>query len=133
MPFLEGLQNNQSLESLYIHWTSTHPDQSLKKMGGSVAKSSLKKLNTRVVSPSLQTEETVKDWTQSVQVGATDLVQSLEFHQLQHLKLTIQYRYSGVFMYIVKQVMNSVEHSLNACVTLVNSKRQAAFFLLPTI
>ena len=97
-------------------------------MGGSVAKSSLKKLNTRVVSPSLQTEETVKDWTQSVQVGATDLIQSLEFHQLQHLELTIQYRYSGVFMY-VKQVMNSVEHSLNACVTLVNSKRQVKGFL----
>ena len=99
MPFLEGLQRNKSLESLSVNnWSSTHPDQSLKKMGESVAKSSLKKLNMRVVSPWFRTEETAKDWTQSVLVGATDLIQSLECHQLQHLWLTIQYKSSNVYL-----------------------------------
>ena len=31
VPFLEALQNNQSLESLSIDWLSTHPDQLLYK------------------------------------------------------------------------------------------------------
>ena len=125
VPFLEGLQNNQSLETLYIGWTSTHPDQSLKKMGESVAKSSLKKLNMRVVLPLLQTEEAVKDWAQSVQVGATDLMQSLECHQLKHLRLKIRYT---IPMNILHQVMNPVLDALDAKVKLVNSKRQANGF-----
>ena len=124
--FLEGLQENQSLESLSIRWSSTHPDQSLKKMGESVAKSSLKQLNMTILSPWLQREETIKDWAQNLQVGATDLIQSLECHQLQHLTLVMQ---CIVSEHVADQVMNSVVDSLNAHVKLVNSKRQAKGFL----
>ena len=106
VPLLKALQTNQSLESLSIHWLSTHPDQSLKKMRESVAKSSssLKQLNMTIVSPRLLTEETIKDWTQSVQFGATDLIQSLGCHQLQHLSLNIICAYS--IDSVVDKVMN---------------------------
>ena len=67
VPFLEALQRNKSLASLSIFWSSTHPEQSLKKMGESVAKSSLKQLNIKIISPWLQTEkETIKAWAQCV-------------------------------------------------------------------
>ena len=132
MPFLEGLQKHKSLESLSIFWSSTHPDQALKKIGESVAKSSLKQLNTKIVSPQLQTEETIKDWAQSVQVGATDLIQSLECHQLQRLSLNIRCTFS-VAIRILYQVMNPVLDALNTKVELVNSKRQAKGFRLITL
>ena len=106
MPLLKALQNSQCLESLSIRWSSTHPEQSLKKMRESVAKSSssLKQLYMTIVSPRLLTEETIKDWAQSVQFGATDLIQSLECHQLQHLSLNIICAYS--IDTVVDQVMN---------------------------
>ena len=131
MPFLEGLQKNQSLESLSICWSSTHPDQSFKQMGKSVVKSSLKQLNMAIALSWqwLQTEETIKDWAQSVQVGVTDLIQSLECHQLKHLRLDIQCIVVKTVKHVVHQVMNSVVDSLDAHVKLVNSKRQAKGFL----
>ena len=131
MPFLEGLQNNQSLESLSIKWLSTHPDQSLKKMGQSVAKSSLKQLNMTITLPWLQTaeEETIKDWAQSVRVGATDLIQSLECHQIQHFKLDMQCTIATFNNDILHQVTSPVVEALRAQVELVNSSRQAKGFL----
>ena len=129
MPFLEALQKNQSLESLCICWSSTHPDQSVKKMGESVAKSSLKQLSMVMNSPSLETEETFKDWTQSVQVGATDLINCLEYHQLQRLELIIEYGYSEAVMHIIDQVNKSAVDSFDDHVKLVNSKRQMKGFL----
>ena len=140
VPFLEGLQNNHSLESLFITWSSTHPDQSLKKMGESVAKSSLKQLDIEIYFPSwLQTEEleTIKDWTQSVQDGATDLIQSLECCQIQHLKLEmslkILYLSSDSIEHIMHQEMTPVLEELNAKVDLVNSKREAKGFIPITL
>ena len=129
MPFLEALQKNQSLESLCICWSSTHPDQSLKKMGECVAKSSLKQLSMVMNSPSLETEETFQDWTQSVQVGATDLINCLEYHQLQRLELIIEYGYSEAVMHIIDQVNKSAVDSFDDHVKLVNSKRQMKGFL----
>ena len=98
-------------------------------MGESVAKSSLKQLNMVTNFPSLETEETTKDWAQSVQVGATDLINCLEYHQLQHLELVIQYIYSEAVTHILDQVNKSVVDSLDAHVKLVNCKRQVKGFL----
>ena len=128
VPFLEGLQNNHSLESLTITWSSTYPDQSLKKMGQSVAKSLLKQLQMIIEFPAWLQEKdlkTIKDWVQSVQVGATDLIQSLECHQIQHLRLGIVSlkTSSDSFKRIIHQEMDPVLEELNAKVDLVNSKR----------
>ena len=122
-PFQEALQNNQSLESLSIDWLSTHPDQSLTKMWESVTKSLLKQLNMRIVSPWLQAEE-IKDWAQSVQAGATNLIQSLESHQLQHFMFDRRiYSHDG-------RVTNQVVDSLHAQ---VKSIWQAEGFLSITL
>ena len=128
VPFLEALQKNQSLESLCICWSSTHPVQSLKKMGECVAKSSLKQLSMVMNSPSLETEETFQEWTQSVQVGATDLINCLEYHQLQRLELIIEYGYLEAVMHTMDQVNKSVVDSFDDHVKLVNSKRQMKGF-----
>ena len=102
-------------------------------MGESVAKSSLKQLNMKIASPRLQTEETIKDWAQSVQVGATDLIQCLECHQLQHLRLNIRCTIPMTIRNILLQVMNPVLDALDAEVKLVNSKRLANGFLPITL
>ena len=87
------------------------------------------------MSPLLQTEEAAKDWAQSVQVGATDLILSLECHQLQHLSLNMQCKslVMDKFHYvpILNKVLLSVIDSLCGLVKLVNSKghKQKAFFL----
>ena len=70
----------------------------------------------------------LKAWAQCVQVGATDLIQSLGCHQLQHLSLNIRCTFS-VAIRILYQVMNPVLDALNTKVELVNSKRQANGFL----
>ena len=80
-------------------------------------------------SPSLETEETFKDWTQSVQVGATDLINCLEYHQLQRLELIIEYGYLEAVMHTMDQVNKSVVDSFDDHVKLVNSKRQMKDFL----
>ena len=60
MPLLEGLQNNHSLERLSIAWSSTRPDQSLKKMGESVARSSLKQVDMTIEFPAWLQEKELK-------------------------------------------------------------------------
>ena len=131
--FLEALENNRSLESLSIEWLSTCPGQSLKKMQESVAKSSLKQLNMRIASPWLRTERTINNWLYSLQVKAGDLIQCLECHQLQHLRLDVWCICYRSLENELDTVPNSVEHYLDAQVKLVNSKRQAKGFLPITL
>ena len=82
-----------------------------------------------IVSPWLMTkEETIKDWAQSVQVGAIVLIKSLEYHgyhQLEHLRLDIHYECSRDIERIMYQVTNPVLYSLNVELIIVNSKRKA--------
>ena len=75
-----------------------------------------------------------KGWAQSVQVGATDLIQFLEFHP--DLQLNIQCTFSVVTNYIfglLCQLTNLVLDVLDAKVKSVNSKRQAKGFLPITL
>ena len=61
---------------------------------------------------------------------STDLIQSLEYHHLQHLSLNIDFNCSSAVYHRLYQVASSVAESLNAHVILVNSKdKWKAFFL----
>ena len=106
-------------------------------MGQSVAKSSLKQLEMTIALPAcFQAKDlkTIKECVQSVRVGATDLIQSLECHQIQYLGLRIASPlklYSDTIVQIMHlhQEMNPVLEELDAKVDLVNSKREAKGFL----
>ena len=79
--------------------------------------------------------KTIKEWLQSVQDGATDLIQSLECHQIQHLKLRLMSLKisSDSFKCILHQKLNPVLEELNAKVDFVNYKREAKGFLPITL
>ena len=66
VPLLEALPRQRSLEKLRLIWTLSHPDESLKKIGEYVGKRRIKELELEPYSPSLQSEEAVKEWLQSV-------------------------------------------------------------------
>ena len=91
VPLLQVLQRQHSLKWLQLYWTLSHPDESLNMIGECVGRSTLKQLVLVLVpySPSLQSEETVKEWVQSVVVGGTSLIRSLEHSQVDNLFINI--------------------------------------------
>ena len=62
--------------------TLTHPDETLNKIGECVERITPKKFKLLSFSPSLQSEEAVKEWIQSVVVGGNSLICSLEHNQV---------------------------------------------------
>ena len=78
VPLLEVLPRQHSLEMLQLHWSLLHPDESLKKIGECVGRSTLKQLELYSYSPTVQSEEAVKEWVQTVVVGGNSLIRSLE-------------------------------------------------------
>ena len=81
VPLLEALPRQHSLEKLRLIWTLSHPDESLKKIGECVGRSRMKELELEPYSPSLQSEEAVKEWLQSVMDGGKSLLQSFSHYQ----------------------------------------------------
>ena len=94
VPLLEALPRLHSLETLVLLWSLSHPDETLNKIGECVGRSTLKRLELWFYSLSLQSEEVVKEWLQSVVVGGNSLIRSLERRQQQtedtptHLSIT---------------------------------------------
>ena len=86
VPLLEALPRLHSLKQLVLFWSSSHPDESLIKIGECVGRSTLKQLQLWSYSPSLQSEEAVKEWVQSAVVGGNSLISSLEQCQVSFLK-----------------------------------------------
>ena len=74
VPLLEILPRLHSLEELRLYWSLSYPEISLKKIGECVGKSTLKDLSLLSYSSSLQSEEKVKEWVQSVVVGGNNLI-----------------------------------------------------------
>ena len=89
VPLLEALPRLHSLEELVLFWSLSHPDENLNKIGECVGKSTLKQLELSFSSPSLQSEEAVKEWVQSVVVGGYSLIRSLEHSQVIKLEIKI--------------------------------------------
>ena len=81
VPLLEVLPRQHSLQKLILHWSLSHPNESLKKIGEGVGRSTLKRLRLSSYSPSLQSEEAVKEWVQSVVIWGKILILSLEYSQ----------------------------------------------------
>ena len=123
VPLLEVLPRLHSLEELELHWSLSHPDESLKKIGECVGRSTLKQLKLWSYSPSLQSEEAVKEWVQSVVVGGNSLIRSLEYSQVAELYINI------VFVNIscpIDQygIQAQLRSSLQETVTSVNLERE---------
>ena len=89
VPLLEALPRLHSLEKLALFLSLSHPDKTLNKIGECVGRSTLKQLELFSYSPSLQSEEAVKEWVQSVVVGGNSLIRSLEHSQVTRLCIGI--------------------------------------------
>ena len=78
-----------------LHWSSTHPDNTLKNIGECVSKSTLRKLELQMSMPASGeapvTEERAKEWLQCVEVGGKELIQSLVDSHLKYLRLFLDY------------------------------------------
>ena len=85
VPLLEVLPRLCSLKNLVLYWSLSHPDETLKKIGECVGRSTLRQLTLWSYSPSLQSEEAVKEWVQSVVVGGNSLIRSLKHSQVYEL------------------------------------------------
>ena len=120
---LSSAIRNRSMEHMALHWSSTHPDNTLKEIEESARRSKLKTLMLiQSIPPSYAgTVEKAKEWLQCVEVGGKNLIQSQEDSQLQTLNLIIHYNMSesDIELY-VKQVCQALE----ATAATVNTARQ---------
>ena len=122
VPLLEVLPRLHSLKWLELNWSLSHPDESLKKIGECVGRSTLEQLQLFSYSPSLQSEEAVKEWVQSVVVGGNSLVRSLEFSHVASLSIGISFNISCP---IDKNgIITQLRLSLQETVTSVNFERK---------
>ena len=108
---------------LGLHRILSHPDESLKKIGECVGRSTLKQLNLLSFSPSFLSEEVVKEWVQSVVVGGNSLLRSLEYSQINYLSIVIVF--TNVSCPINKDGIQAQFHSsLKETLTIVNLLRE---------
>ena len=125
VPLLEVLPSLYSLENFVLHWSLSHPDESLKKIGECVGRSTLKTLQLLPYSQSLQSEEAIKEWVQSVVVGGKSLIRSLECSQVAWLNICI-----NISCPINKNgVQEQLHSSLHETVTSVNLEREKQLLL----
>ena len=92
VPLLEALPRLHSLNNLGLYWILLHPDESLKKIGESVGRSTLQLLRLVFYYPSLQSEEAVSEWVQSIVVGGNSLIHCLKSCQVTSLAIAILIR-----------------------------------------
>ena len=89
-----ALTANSSMEYLTLHWSSTHPDSTLKNIGECVSKSTLRELHLEMNMPASGeapvTEERAEEWLQCVEVGGKELIQSLIDSHLENLRLILE-------------------------------------------
>ena len=126
VPLLEVLPRLHSLEKLVLRWSLSHPDESLKKIGECVGRSTLKQLELFPSSPSLQSEEAVKEWVQSVVVGGNSLIRSLECSQVASLFIGISFNISCPID--EEGILAQLRLSLQETVTSVNFERKKKSF-----
>ena len=82
VPLLEALPRLHSLKNLVLYWTLSHPHKSLKIIGECVGRSRMEVLSLYLYPPSLQSEEAVTEWVQSIVVGGNSLIHSLKSCQV---------------------------------------------------
>ena len=122
VPLLEVLPRLHSLEELILYWSLSHPDESLKKIGECVGRTTLKQLQLFPYSSSLQSEEAIKEWVQSVVVGGNSLIRSLEYSQVSRLVIFILL--VNISCPIKDGTKAQLRSSLQETVTSVNLERE---------
>ena len=132
VPLLEVLPRLHLLKWLQLYWTLSHPDESLNMIRECVGRSTLKRLDLVPYSPSLQSEEAVKEWVQSVVVGGNSLIRSLEYSQVASLFFFIGIIFYNISCPIDKDgIKVQLRSSLQETVTSVNFERKKK--LLPSV
>ena len=124
VPLLEALPRLRSLKKLVLYWTLLHPTESLKMIGECVGRSTMEQLTLFLYSPSLLSEEAVKDLesVQSIVVGGNSLIHSLKSCQVTKLTIYIYVYFQDIsFPNVVKAQLHS---SLQKSVTFTNSERR---------
>ena len=92
----------------------------------------MKRLDLVPYSPSLQSEEAVKEWVQSVVVGGNSLIRSLEYSQVASLFFFISIIFYNISCPIDKDgIKVQLRSSLQETVTSVNFERKKK--LLPSV
>ena len=124
VPLLEALPILHSLEKLVLYWSlSPHPDKTLNTIGECVGRSTLKQLELLPSSPSLQSEEAVKEWVQSVVVGGNSLIHSLEHSQVTELGISIELMRTISCPIDVDVVKTQLDSSLQKTMDSINLRR----------
>ena len=95
------LTANSYMKDLELHWSSKHPDSTLRNIGVCVSKSTLRKLHLEMKMPvsgeAPVTEERAKEWLQYVELGGKELILSLEDSHLEDLHLMLYYETHSYF------------------------------------
>ena len=123
VPLLEALPRLHSLEKLVFDWSMSHPDETLNKIGECVGRSTLRELELWSYSPSLQSEEAVKEWIQSVVVGGNNLIHFLEHSQVTDLDLYIRSRKIS-YLINTDNVKTQLDSSFQKTMDSINLRRE---------
>ena len=121
VPLLEALPELHLLDNLALAWSSSHPIETLNKIGECVERNTLKRLELRLCSPSsLQSKEAVKEWVQCVEVGGNSLICSLEQHQVTELVINISFSYRIYEDHVETQLRSSLKKTIDS----INFRRE---------
>ena len=123
VPLLEALPRLHSLKELELQWTLSHPDESLKMIGECVGRSKLEQLRLFLFPPSLQSEEAVTEWVQSIVVGGNSLIHSLNSCRVTVLTILVIHRKIS-FPVDRNDVKAQLDSSLQKSVAFSNSERR---------
>ena len=123
VPLLEALPRLHSLKELGLLWTLLHPYESLKMIGECVGRSTMEHLSLFLYSPSLQSEEALKECVQSIVVGGNSLIHSLKSCQVTVLTISVVLRNIS-FPIDRKDVETKLRSSFQTLVTFTNSERR---------
>ena len=127
---LEALPRLHSLKVLELYLTLSHPDKTLKKIGECVGRSTMEQLLLYPFIPSLQSEEAVKEWFQSIVVGGNSLIRSLKSSHITELSIFITLQ-SISFLIDENGVNAQLNSSLQTSVTFINLERKNSDFTNP--
>ena len=123
VPLLEALPRLHSLKVLLLQWTLSHPDETLKMIGECVGRSTTEQLKLFFYSPSLQSEEALKECVQSIVVGGSSLIHSLKFCQVTVLSISVVLRNIS-FPIDRNDVETQLRSSFQQSVTFTNLERR---------
>ena len=130
MPLLEALPRIRSLKVLGSYCTFSHPYESLKMIGKCAGRSTMERLTLGIFSPTLQSEEAVAEWVQSIVVGGNSLIHSFKSCQVTLLTISVVLR--NISFPIDTDVVRAQLHSsLQKSVTFTNSERKKSVFTNP--